>query len=74
MTTSDITDSRGLAGKALTGLWRLAVSPVTFVILALLWCLDLGAGSLLAYRRPDLFGSLDAYPFAVWLEQEAPRA
>ena len=74
MTTSENSDTRTLAGVVLAGLWRLAISPVTFVVLALLWCLDLGAGSLLAYRRPDLFGSLDAYPFKLWLEQEAQRA
>jgi uncharacterized membrane protein len=50
-------------------LWRLAVSPVTFVTLCLLWCLDLGLGSLLAHRRADLFGSMDAYPFALWLRE-----
>jgi len=57
-----------------TLLWRLAIAPVTFVVLALLWCLDLGAGSLLAYSRPDLFGSLDSFPFTVWLRVEGPRA
>jgi hypothetical protein len=50
------------------------VSPVSFVVLALLWCLDLGSGSILAYLRPDLFGSLDAYPFTAWLRVEGPRA
>jgi hypothetical protein len=64
----------GRTGSILERLWRLAVSPVTFVVLSLLWCLDLGIGSLLAYWRPDLFGGLDAYPFKVWLELEAPRA
>jgi hypothetical protein len=50
-------------------LWRLAVSPATFAVLCLLWCLDLGLGSLVAYRRADLFGSMDAYPFALWLRE-----
>lgn len=54
--------------------WRLAISPVSFVVLALLWCLDLGTGSICAYRRPDLFGTLDAYPFTAWLRIEGPRA
>ena len=53
----------------LRALWRLAVNPVTFVVICLLWCLDLGLGSLLAYQRPDLFGSMDAYPFALWLRE-----
>ena len=55
-------------------LWRLAVSPVTFVVLCLLWCLDLGLGSLLAYERADIFGSMDAYPFALWLREVGRRA
>lgn len=55
-------------------LWRLAVNPVTFVVICLLWCLDLGLGSLLAYQRPDIFGSMDAYPFAAWLRNVGRRA
>jgi ResB-like family protein len=55
-------------------LWRLSISPVTFVVLAILWCLDLGTGSLLAYSRPDLFGTLDSMPFTAWLRQEGPKA
>jgi hypothetical protein len=57
----------------LRALWRFAVNPVTFVVICLLWCLDLGLGSLLAYRRPDLFGTMDAYPFAVWLREIGRR-
>jgi len=55
-------------------LWRLAVNPVTFVVLCLLWCLDLGLGSLLAYQRPEIFGAMDAYPFATWLREVGRRA
>lgn len=55
-------------------LWRLAVNPVTFVVICLLWCLDLGLGSLLAYQRPDIFGGMDAYPFALWLREVGRRA
>ncbi len=55
-------------------LGRAAVSPSVFAVLALLWCLDLGVGSLVAYRRPDLFGSMDAYPFALWLRTVGSRA
>ena len=58
----------------LSVLWRAAVHPVTFVVLCLLWCLDLGLGSLLAYERPDIFGSMDAYPFALWLREVGRRA
>lgn len=53
--------------------WRLAVHPVTFVIICLLWCLDLGLGSLLAYERADIFGTMDAYPFALWLREVGRR-
>ena len=55
-------------------LWRLSISPVTFVVLSILWCVDLGIGSLYAYWRSDLFGTLDNYPFTVWLKLEGPRA
>jgi cytochrome c biogenesis factor len=53
--------------------WRLAVHPVTFVVICLLWCLDLGLGSLLAYQRQDIFGTMDAYPFALWLREVGRR-
>ena len=58
----------------LRSIWRIAVHPVTFVVICLLWCLDLGLGSLLAYQRPDLFGAMDAYPFALWLREVGRRA
>lgn len=55
-------------------LWRLAVSPATFVILSLLWCLDLAVGSILAYRAdPRFWMKMDAYPFNTWLREVAPR-
>jgi cytochrome c biogenesis factor len=60
--------------RPLQALWRLAVHPVTFVVICLLWCLDLGLGSLLAYQRPDIFGTMDAYPFALWLREVGRRA
>jgi hypothetical protein len=59
--------------RSLQALWRLAVHPVTFVVICLLWCLDLGLGSLLAYQRQDIFGTMDAYPFALWLREVARR-
>ncbi len=58
----------------LTALWRVAVSPVTFVVLALLWCLDLAVGSFINTTHPELFGSMDAYPFALWLELVGRKA
>ena len=59
--------------RVLRALWRLAVHPVAFVVICLLWCLDLGLGSLLAYERPDIFGAMDAYPFALWLREVGRR-
>jgi cytochrome c biogenesis factor len=54
--------------------WRLATSPVTFVVLSLLWSLDLAVGSIVAYRNdPQFWMKMDAYPFNLWLEQVAPR-
>ncbi len=35
--------------------WRLATSTVTFVYLSLCWCLDLGIGSILAYKKDPEF-------------------
>jgi len=56
-------------------LWRLAISPVTFVVLSVLWCLDLAVGSILAYRAdPQFWMKMDAYPFNVWLREVAPGA
>lgn len=52
-----------------------AVAPVTFVVLSILWCLDLAAGSILAYREdPQFWMKMDAYPFNVWLREVAPQA
>lgn len=74
MIAANNTDHRGITRNFAAFLWRLAISPVSFVALALFWCLDLGTGSIFAYLRPDLFGSLDAYPFTAWLRIEGPRA
>lgn len=57
----------GRGTRRLRAIWGLATSPAVFAVLALLWCLDLGAGSLFAYRRPDLFGAMDAHSFGLWL-------
>ena len=54
-------------------LWNAAVSPTVFVILACLWCLDLGAGSLYAFRRdPEFWMKMDSMPFNLWLANVAP--
>jgi len=54
--------------------WQIAVSPVTFVVLSILWCLDLAIGSIQAYRvDPQFWMKMDAYPFNVWLREVAPR-
>lgn len=63
-----------MPARILRLLWRLSISPVTFVVLSILWCIDLGIGSLYAYWRSDLFGTLDNYPFTVWLRTEGARA
>ncbi len=58
----------------LRALWKVSISPVTFVVLSLLWCLDLAAGSITAYYAdPNFSARMDAYPFKVWLGQVAPR-
>ncbi|TNF46146.1 hypothetical protein EP232_04805 [bacterium] len=55
-------------------LWKVATSPVTFVVLTILWCVDLGAGSIAAYfNDPQFWIKMDSYPFNLWLEQVAPR-
>ena len=49
-------------------LWDLSVSPVTFVVLSIFWCLDLGIGSILAHQKdPQFWAKMDAYPFHYWL-------
>jgi len=54
--------------------WRIFISPVTFVGLSLLWCLDLGVGSVVAYRMdPQFSAKMDAYPFSMWFREIAPR-
>jgi hypothetical protein len=59
--------------KPLSLIWRVAISPVTFVVLTILWCLDLGAGSIAAYfNDPQFWIKMDSYPFNLWLEQVAP--
>lgn len=59
----------GLAGK----LWNFAVSPTVFVVLCIFWCIDLGAGSILAYQRdPKFWMKMDSVPFNVWMKRMAP--
>ncbi|PLX43565.1 MAG: hypothetical protein C0609_07940 [Deltaproteobacteria bacterium] len=54
-------------------IWDLFVSPSAFVILAILWCLDLGLGSILAYKRdPQFWMKMDSLPFSQWLDRMAP--
>lgn len=54
-------------------LWALAVSPTVFVVLACLWCLDLGIGSIMAFRRdPQFWMKMDSVPFNIWLDRFAP--
>ena len=58
---------------ALGWLWRVASAPVTFVVLSILWCIDLAAGSIHAYRLdPQFWVKMDAVPFNEWLTRVAP--
>ena len=60
--------------SALSRLWSIAVHPVTFVVLTIFWCLDLGIGSVLAHNKdPKFWTRMDAYPFNVWLGKVAPK-
>jgi len=55
-------------------LWAVFVHPVTFVVLSIMWCLDLAGGSIAAYfNDPQFWQKMDAYPFNLWLKQVAPR-
>jgi hypothetical protein len=56
----------------LARLWETAVSPAFFTVVCLLWCLDLGVGSFVAYADPARFGRMDALPFARWLAVFGP--
>ncbi len=60
--------------RALTRLWDTLTSPVTFVVICILWCLDLGLGSIAAYYYdPKFWVKMDSYPFNVWLAKIAPQ-
>ena len=55
-------------------LWAISVHPVTFVVLSILWCVDLAGGSIAAYfNDPQFWQKMDSYPFNLWLKQVAPR-
>lgn len=55
-------------------LWDLAVSPAVFVVLCILWCANLGIGSILAFQRdPNFWMKMDSMPLGVWLERFAPK-
>jgi hypothetical protein len=60
-------------GDGMGWFWRVASSPVTFVVLSVLWCLDLAAGSIYAYRLdPQFWVKMDSLPFNEWLTRVAP--
>jgi hypothetical protein len=62
------------AGTIASWCWNAAVSPVTFVVLSILWCVDLAVGSILAYYRdPGFWVKMDASPFNKWLKDVAPE-
>jgi hypothetical protein len=55
-------------------LWAVLVHPVTFVVLTILWCLDLAGGSIAAYfNDPQFWQKMDSYPFNLWMKQVAPK-
>ena len=57
----------------LARLWNFSVHPTVFVCLCMLWSLDLGIGSVLAYNRdPKFWVGMDSVPFNVWLSRMAP--
>ncbi|MDF1537201.1 MAG: cytochrome c biogenesis protein ResB [bacterium] len=54
--------------------WQVLVHPVTFVVITILWCVDLAGGSIAAYfNDPNFWQKMDAYPFRVWMQQAAPK-
>ena len=55
-------------------LWRVLVHPVTFVVITIMWCIDLAGGSIAAYfNDPQFWQKMDAYPFNLWMKQVAPK-
>ncbi len=53
--------------------WDLLISPASFVLVSCLWCLDLGIGSIIAYKRdPKFWVKMDSVPFTVWMDRIAP--
>ncbi len=67
-------DSPSTRPSVAAALWRVAVAPVTFLVLSLLWCRDLAVGSILAYRAdPAFWMKMDAVPFNQWLREVAPK-
>jgi hypothetical protein len=65
----------GMVKQSASWLWRVSIHPVTFVVLSILWCVDLAGGSIAAYfNDPQFWQKMDAYPFNLWLKQVAPKA
>ena len=55
-------------------IWKVSVHPVTFVVLTILWTVDLAAGSIAAYfNDPQFWHKMDHYPFNLWLKYIAPE-
>ncbi len=64
----------GKVKRLASWLWWVSVHPVTFVVLSILWCVDLAGGSIAAYfNDPQFWQKMDSYPFNLWLKQVAPR-
>jgi cytochrome c biogenesis protein len=64
----------GMIKNMLLSLWRVLVHPVTFVVITILWCVDLAGGSIAAYfNDPQFWQKMDSYPFNLWMKQVAPK-
>ena len=64
----------GMIRALASGLWRVSVHPVTFVVITIMWCIDLAGGSIAAYfNDPQFWQKMDSYPFNLWMKQVAPK-
>lgn len=63
----------GTSGRLAAAAWDVLTHPVTFVVLTILWVIDLGAGSIAAYfNDPRFWVKMDSYTFADWMRRVAP--
>lgn len=68
------TTRKNPAARFITMIWDLFVSPTAFVVLAIIWCLDLAIGSIYAYKLdPQFWMKMDSVPFNYWMNNIAPK-